>query len=30
MNMLDRQRLGSKKKSKTEAVQAMLAQRLAE
>ncbi|MEO0030634.1 MAG: hypothetical protein RIS94_392 [Pseudomonadota bacterium] len=28
MNMLDRQRLGSKKESKTEAVQAMLAQRL--
>ena len=28
MNMLDRQRLGSKKTSKTEAVQAMLAQRL--
>lgn len=28
MNMLDRQRLGSKKKSKTEAVQAMLATRL--
>jgi myo-inositol-1-phosphate synthase len=30
MNMLDRQRLGSKKESKTEAVQAMLAQRLAD
>ncbi len=30
MNMLDRQRLGSKKTSKTEAVQAMLAQRLAD
>ena len=30
MNMLDRQRLGSKKVSKTEAVQAMLAQRLAD
>ena len=30
MNMLDRQRLGSKKKSKTEAVQAMLAERLAD
>lgn len=28
MNMLDRQRLGSKKESKTEAVQSMLAQRL--
>lgn len=28
MNMLDRQRLGSKKESKTEAVQAMLAQQL--
>jgi len=28
MNMLDRQRLGSKKESKTEAVQAMLAERL--
>jgi myo-inositol-1-phosphate synthase len=28
MNMLDRQRLGTKKESKTEAVQAMLAQRL--
>jgi myo-inositol-1-phosphate synthase len=28
MNMLDRERLGSKKESKTEAVQAMLAQRL--
>jgi len=28
MNMLDRQRLGSKKESKTEAVQAMLVQRL--
>jgi len=30
MNMLDRQRLGSKKESKTEAVQAMLVQRLAD
>jgi len=30
MNMLDRQRLGSKKTSKTEAVQAMLATRLAD
>ena len=30
MNMLDRQRLGSKKESKTEAVQAMLSQRLAD
>ncbi len=30
MNMLDRQRLGSKKESKTEAVQAMLAERLAD
>ncbi len=30
MNMLDRQRLGSKKESKTEAVQSMLAQRLAD
>ena len=30
MNMLDRQRLGSKKESKTEAVQAMLATRLAD
>src|SRR5579863_438252 len=30
MNMLDRQRLGSKKESKTEAVQAMLAHRLAD
>ena len=30
MNMLDRQRLGSKKELKTEAVQAMLAQRLAD
>jgi myo-inositol-1-phosphate synthase len=30
MNMLDRQRLGSKKESKTEAVQAMLAVRLAD
>ncbi len=30
MNMLDRQRLGSKKTSKTEAVQSMLAQRLAD
>ncbi len=30
MNMLDRQRLGSKKESKTEAVQAMLANRLAD
>ncbi len=30
MNMLDRQRLGSKKVSKTEAVQAMLTQRLAD
>ena len=30
MNMLDRQRLGSKKESKTEAVQAMLASRLAD
>jgi len=30
MNMLDRERLGSKKESKTEAVQAMLAERLAD
>ena len=30
MNMLDRQRLGSKKESKIEAVQAMLTQRLAD
>ncbi len=30
MNMLDRQRLGSKKTSKTEAVQSMLAERLAD
>jgi myo-inositol-1-phosphate synthase len=30
MNMLDRQRLGSKKESKTEAVQAMLVQRLSD
>ena len=30
MNMLDRQRLGSKKESKTEAVQSMLVQRLAD
>jgi myo-inositol-1-phosphate synthase len=30
MNMLDRERLGSKKESKTEAVQSMLAQRLAD